>query len=294
MKSFLGVRHLARDDLEDLVDRAAWYASTRLEPPGPLDGLTVGALFFEPSTRTRLSFDVAARRLGAHTLTFFPEQSSLTKGETLQDTALTVLSLGVEILVVRHSTEGAPDSIHRWTGRPVINAGDGANEHPTQALGDLLTLQRHFGTIAGLSVAIVGDISHSRVAGSLMHALPTLGAEVTLVGPSELLPTATETALATSDDLDRVVGAVDVVYLLRVQNERGANIDSDYNARFQMGLDRAARMRASAVVMHPGPMNRGVEISDEVADGPRSLVLDQVSNGVPARMAVLAAIGEGL
>jgi aspartate carbamoyltransferase catalytic subunit len=291
VKRFLGLKDLTREELTSLLDGAAgfvdWSGSL-------LDGVTVGALFFERSTRTRLSFEMAANRLGARTLTFFPEQSSMGKGETLQDTVMTVAAIGVQILVVRHQENGVPEWVHVLTGKPVINAGDGSNEHPTQGLADILTIRQRFGAVEGISVAVVGDIVHSRVAGSLLPALSTLGASVTLVGPADMVPEGREDVVAATDDLDMVVGEVDVVYLLRVQSERGANIGADYSARYQMSPARAAGMRSGAVVMHPGPMNRGVEIADEVADGPRSLVQQQVANGVPVRMAVLAAVGEGL
>ncbi len=287
MKALLGIESLGIDGVRRLIDRAGWYAGAlaageRLLPS--LAGTVVGTLFFEPSTRTRISFEVAARRLGAEVAAFDPEQSSMSKGETLQDTVLTVSAIGMDVLVVRHGEVGAPERVHRWTGRPVINAGDGTGEHPTQALADCLTLTRKFGTVEGLKVAVVGDIVHSRVAGSLLLALPALGAEVLLVGPGALVP---ETGFRSTDDLDSVVEEVDVVYLLRIQRERGADAGVDYRARFCLDDARAARMRPDSVVMHPGPINRGVEISSGVADGARSLILAQVANGVPARMAAL-------
>jgi aspartate carbamoyltransferase catalytic subunit len=291
MKGLTSIRTLGRTDLEALIDDAGEVRRS-LDGDVPiersLDGMCVANLFFEPSTRTRLSFDLAAQRLGAHVVTFFPETSSATKGESLQDTALTVSAIGADILVVRHTEEGAPQAVAEWTGKPVVNAGDGAGEHPTQALLDALTLQRHFGRLEGLRMAIVGDITHSRVAGSLVYAMPTLGLEVTLVGPDRWLPA--EAPVATSTDLDAVLGEVDVVYLLRVQRERGGVIDDGYVARFGFNGTRASRLRDHAVVMHPGPMNRGVEISDHVAESPRSLVAEQVSNGVPTRIAVLRSL----
>lgn len=294
MKALLGIKGMGGDELSSLVDSAGVYASRvnageRVD--GTLIGVTVGTMFFEASTRTRLSFELAAQKLGAHVLTFIPEHSSMSKGETLQDTVLTVASMGVDVLIVRHATEGIPEAVHGWTARPVVNAGDGISEHPTQAIADCLTLKNRFGSVAGLSVAVVGDVAHSRVAGSLLEAIPVLGGTITLVGPSDLLPS---TNLANTDEFDDMLGEADVVYLLRVQRERGAGVDDDYITRYQLGVDRAARMKPEAVVMHPGPINRGVEIAGEVADGPRSLILDQVANGVPARMAVLAAIGAEL
>lgn len=290
MKAILGIESLGTDGLRRLLDRAGWYAGAlaageRLHPT--LAGTVVGTLFFEPSTRTRISFEVAARRLGADVASFDPDQSSMSKGETLQDTVLTVSAIGMDVLVVRHGEAGVPERIHRWTGRPVINAGDGTGEHPTQALADCLTLTRRFGAIAGLRVAIVGDVIHSRVAGSLLLALPALGAEVVLVGPGTLLP---ESRFRSTDDLDSVLDEVDVVYLLRIQRERGAEGGSGYEEMFRLDEPRAARMRPEAVVMHPGPINRGVEIGSGVADGARSLILTQVANGVPARMAALEQV----
>ena len=285
MKSFLAVRGMLGAEILQLVERARGMSDSTV-----LSGRTVGLLFFEPSTRTRLSFDMAVRRMGGWPLVFDPEWSSMGKGETIRDTVSTVGAIGADILVIRSSEEGLPESAHAWSGLPVINAGDGVNEHPTQALADAMTLHDRLGTVSGLSVAIVGDVAHSRVAGSLMHALPALGANLTLVGPSDLLPA--DTPWKSSDDLDTVIGEVDVVYMLRVQRERGAETEDDYVAKYQLGTMRARRMRPGAVVMHPGPVNRGVELTNDVADGPRSLILDQVKNGVPARMAVLAAIAE--
>ena len=254
-----------------------------------LAGRTVALAFFEPSTRTRLSFDLAAQRLGAHVLTFNPGTSSTTKGETLRDTVLTIGAIGADIVVVRHSEEGVPELVEGWTGLPVVNAGDGANEHPTQALLDALTIRRHFGRLEGLRVGIVGDIAHSRVAGSLIHALPALGLEVTLVAPGDWLPPAGQ--LRVTSDLDEELPGLDIVYLLRVQTERGGEISDDYIDRFQMDTRRSALLPEAAVIMHPGPMNRGVEIAEAVADSPRSLIIEQVRNGVPTRMAVLASLG---
>ena len=295
MKSLISIRTLGRTDLEDLIDQATALRQSLddralVEPA--LKGICVVNLFFEPSTRTRLSFDLAAQRLGAHVLTFLPETSSTTKGESLQDTALTVAAVGADILVVRHKEEGAPQAVAEWTGLPVINAGDGAGEHPTQALLDAVTLRRHFGRLDGLRMAIVGDIAHSRVAGSLVSAMPALGVEVTLAGPERWLPA--EPSLPTSTDVDGLLGEVDVVYLLRVQQERGGVVDNDYLSRFRLDERRASRLGDNAVVMHPGPINRGVEISDIVAESPRSLITEQVRNGVPTRMAVLRSLTMGL
>lgn len=292
MKTLTSLRSLARSDLEDLLDASEGFRmglEAGQDHRSILAGRAVALAFFEPSTRTRLSFDLAAQRLGAHVLTFNPGTSSTTKGETLRDTALTIGAIGADIVVVRHSEEGVPDLVEGWTGLPVVNAGDGANEHPTQALLDALTIWRHFGRLEGLRVGIVGDIAHSRVAGSLIHALPALGLEVTLVAPRDWLPPAGQ--LRATSDLDEELPGLDIVYLLRVQTERGGEISDDYIDRFQMDTRRSALLPEAAVIMHPGPLNRGVEIAETVADSPRSLIVEQVRNGVPTRMAVLASLG---
>ncbi|MDX1468668.1 MAG: aspartate carbamoyltransferase catalytic subunit [Acidimicrobiia bacterium] len=289
MKTFTSIRGLGREELSMLIDSA-------MEGPrrsDELSGSMVGLMFFENSTRTRVSFQLAAHRLGADVITFDPEASSTAKGETLRDTVATVSAIGCDVFVVRHKDEGVPDLVHEWTGKPVVNAGDGAREHPTQALVDAVTLTSHFGSVDGLRIGVVGDVAHSRVVGSLIHALPTLGASLGLIGPEELLPTPKPHGVTTSSDLDAALPGLDVVYLLRVQRERGARTSSSYESRFQMTTERAASMADGAVIMHPGPINRGVELVDEVADGPRSLILDQVAWGVPVRMAVLRALSGG-
>ena len=286
------MRGLGRAELESILEVARNYASgTGFERV--MDARTVALLFFERSTRTRLSFQLAAERLGAHVLNLDPSRSSTGKGESLRDTVMTVAAIGADVLVVRHEEAGIPDLVAEWTGLSVVNAGDGMREHPTQALVDLLTLQSHFGELSGLRVGIIGDISHSRVAGSLTQAMPAMGIDLILIGPESFLPQQI-TDLDRATDLDGVIGELDVVYLLRVQTERGAEVDSSYRQRYGLDSRRAAAMRENAVIMHPGPINRGVEISDEVADGPRSLILDQVANGVPVRMAVLAALESAL
>ncbi|HUG07491.1 MAG TPA: aspartate carbamoyltransferase catalytic subunit [Acidimicrobiia bacterium] len=294
MKAFTSVRGLGRTDLESLVLETIEMRRA-LDRGAPLDqsleGVCVANLFFEPSTRTRLSFDLATQRLGGHVITFFPESSSATKGESLRDTVLTVGGIGADILVVRHRMEGIPASVGEWTGLPVVNAGDGANEHPSQALVDAATIHQHFDHLEGLRMAIIGDVAHSRVAGSLIHAMATLGVDLTLVGPEEWLPA--QSALPKKTDIDTLVGEIDVAYLLRVQTERGGVISNDYVDKYGLDSQRAARMSDRAVIMHPGPINRGVEIADQVADSPRSLIVEQVRNGVPARMVILRALAKG-
>lgn len=292
MKSLINTTQLSRATLEALIDRAIRIAGGDGRDAGALAGTLVATLFFEPSTRTRLSFELAARRLGGDVLTFDLAGSSAAKGESERDTVLTVAAMGPEILVVRHSVAGFPDRVQEWTGGAVVNAGDGVREHPTQALLDAVTLVRRLGRVDGLTMAIVGDIAHSRVAGSLMTVMPKLGADLVLAGPDHFLPDGHGFAVA--DSLDEALSMADVVYLLRVQRERGASEGEDYHRRWGVDERRAAAMKPDSVIMHPGPINRGVEISDEVADGPRSLILDQVANGVPTRMAVLASIAESL
>ena len=291
MKSFLSVRDLGPDEMRSLVEKSSELRDV-LDLGGEVEPVLrqrcVANLFFEPSTRTRLSFDLAARRLGADVITFDPDTASTSKGESLRDTALTVSSMGVDVLVVRHRDDGVPRAVSEWTGVPVVNAGDGTNEHPTQALVDLVTMQRHFGALEGIHLGIVGDISHSRVAGSLVAAAMSLGVRVTLIAPEHWLPSGV--AVPARNDLDGALADLDVVYLLRVQTERGGQISDEYVERFQLGKDRLGRLGENTIVMHPGPINRGVELSDDVADSPRSHILEQVRNGVPCRMTVLRAL----
>lgn len=291
MKSFTSIHGLGRSDLSTLVDTAIEYGTTSAPEP-ILTNRAVATLFFERSTRTRLSFQLAAEKLGAHVLDLDPSTSSTGKGESLRDTVRTVSALGADIFVVRHAEPGIPDLVADWTGAPVVNAGDGTREHPTQALVDLVTLTQHFGSLEGLRAGIVGDIRHSRVAASLFHAMPIMGVNLVAIGPPEFLGVVE--GISATTELDSVLASLDVVYMLRVQTERGATVDESYSKQYGLDARRAALLSEDAVVMHPGPLNRGVEISDEVADGPRSLILQQVANGVPARMAVLAAMEEAL
>ena len=295
MRHLLGLEEATRDELESLLDDADGFVEV-LDRPIPkvpaLRGKTVATVFFEPSTRTRLSFERAAKALSADTLSFSPGTSSLSKGESLKDTVLTLRAMGADLLVVRHKAVGAAHRVAEWSGVPVVNGGDGAHQHPTQALLDALTVRRHFGKVEGLEIAIVGDIRHSRVARSDIDCFAALGAHVTLVAPRTLLPVDYDGwPVAVAAGIDDVVESADVIYLLRVQAERGgaAVFPSlpEYVSRFGLTRERFARMRPEGVVMHPGPMNRGVEIADEVADDERCLVLDQVRMGVAIRMAVL-------
>jgi aspartate carbamoyltransferase catalytic subunit len=295
MNHFLTIDGLTADDLNGLLDDADEFVDV-LHRPIPkvpaLRGKTVATMFFEPSTRTKMSFEKAAKALSADTMSFSPGTSSLSKGESLKDTVLTVKAMGTDAMVVRHKATGAPWRIAEWIQQPVLNAGDGAHQHPTQALLDALTIRQHFGTLNGLKIGIVGDIRHSRVARSDIQAFATLGAEVTMVAPRTLLPVdSLDFRAAATEDLDEVLTDFDVVYVLRVQAERGgASVFpslSEYTGRYGITKGRFARLKPEAIVLHPGPMNRGVEIEGAVADDPRALILDQVFNGVAVRMAVL-------
>lgn len=295
MKGFLGVATLGASEFGDLVQASSDYRDaieSQSECLPSLMGRCVANVFFEPSTRTRLSFDLAAQRLGAHVLTFNPGTASTSKGESLRDTVSTLAAIGADILVVRHSEDFVPQRVAEWTGLPVVNAGDGINEHPTQALLDATTLVRHFGATSGLRMVIVGDISHSRVAGSLIHAMPLLGVDVSLAGPPDFLPA--NQGLEAHSDFEASLSGADIVYMLRVQEERGGAITKDYVRDFQLDRSRLGLLSDGAVVMHAGPLNRGVEIADEVADSPRCLISEQVRNGVPARMAVLSSIARSI
>ncbi len=295
MRHLLSTEELDRETLETLLATAEGFADVLARPipkvPALL-GRTVATMFFEPSTRTRMSFEKAAKSLSADTLSFSASSSSLSKGESLKDTVLTVHAMGVDAMVVRHAATGAPWRVAEWLDIPVINAGDGAHQHPTQALLDCLTLKQRFGGLDGVRVAIVGDIRHSRVARSDVFAMATLGAEVVLVAPRTLLPLdIAGWPVTVAADFDDVLTELDAVYLLRVQTERGgASVFPslrEYTRRYGMTGERLARAKPDAVVLHPGPMNRGVEIDAAVADSDRTLILDQVANGVAVRMAVL-------
>jgi aspartate carbamoyltransferase catalytic subunit len=295
---------LSYDDALLVLDTATEMAALgqrEIKKLPTLRGRTVVNLFFEDSTRTRISFEAAAKRLSADVINFSAKGSSVSKGESLKDTALTLEAMGADAVVIRHGSSGAPHRLaySGWIGGSVVNAGDGTHEHPTQALLDAFTMRRHLcgdgpgtGDLSGRRVTIVGDVLHSRVARSNVLLLSTLGAEVTLVAPPTLLPVGVETwPCSVSYDLDAPLAKSDVVMMLRVQRERmnaaffpSAN---EYTRRYGLDGTRAAMLPEHAIVMHPGPMNRGMEIAAEVADGPRSTIVEQVANGVSVRMAVL-------
>ncbi|SDT79646.1 aspartate carbamoyltransferase catalytic subunit [Actinoplanes derwentensis] len=260
-----------------------------------LRGRTVVNLFYEDSTRTRISFEAAAKRLSADVINFSAKGSSVSKGESLKDTALTLQAMGADAVVIRHSASGAPHRLSNWVEGSVVNAGDGTHEHPTQALLDAYTMRSRLGRLDGLKVAIVGDVLHSRVARSNVLLLTTLGAQVTVVGPPTLIPLDVAAALGektqVSYDLDAVLPDSDVVMMLRVQTERMQDSyfpsAREYSRRYGLDVPRLHKMPEHAIVMHPGPMNRGMEIAPEVADSARSTIVEQVANGVSVRMAVL-------
>ena len=292
---------LTHDDAVLVLDTAAQLAAIADRPVKKLPtlrGRTVVNLFFEDSTRTRISFEAAAKRLSADVINFAAKGSSVSKGESLKDTALTLEAMGADAVVLRHGASGAPYQLANsgWISSVVINAGDGTHEHPTQALLDAFTIRRHLkddtGDLSGLRVAIVGDVLHSRVARSNVLLLNTLGATPVLVAPPTLLPVGVETWNAeVSYNLDAVLPDVDVVMMLRVQQERMQAAffpsSAEYSRRYGLDLRRSELLPDHAIVMHPGPMNRGVEISADVADSERSVIVEQVANGVAARMAVL-------
>lgn len=310
MKHLLSTQQLTADDAVALLDTAEEFqaVANRQVPKLPtLRGVTMVNLFFEDSTRTRLSFEAAAQRLSADVMTFQVQGSSVSKGESLKDTAQTLEAMGADIIVIRHPASGAATRLAHsgWVESSIINAGDGAYEHPTQALLDAMTLRQRFHSeprgalLTGLSVAIVGDIVHSRVARSNVFLLTTLGASVTLVAPPALMPQGVETwPVSYTHDMDQVIDeGPDALMMLRVQRERmgdGSLIShKDYVRNYSLTLGRADRLPQHSIVMHPGPMNRGVEIASQVADSPRSVILDQVRNGVSVRMAALYALRGG-
>jgi aspartate carbamoyltransferase catalytic subunit len=296
MKHLLSIADLQRDEIEAILGRAESFAEVGrrdIKKVPTLRGRTIVSLFYESSTRTSSSFELAAKRLSADVINFSAKGSSVSKGESLKDTAITLEAMGVDAIVIRHGASGAPWRLAEWVEAVVVNAGDGTHEHPTQALLDLYTMRQRFPSFDGLKVAIVGDVLHSRVARSNVLALTTMGAEVTLVAPPTLLPARVETwGAAVSYDLDAVLPKQDVVMMLRVQLERqraGFFPSLREYARLY-GLDgrRLDSMAEHAIVMHPGPMNRGVEIAAEVADSiERSVIADQVANGISVRMALL-------
>jgi len=294
-KDLLGLDELSAEEIIHVLDTAESFreVSTRSIKKVPaLRGKVVALMFFEDSTRTRMSFELAASRLSADTMIFTSKGSSVAKGETTLDTVRNVEAMGVDVFVIRHSQPGAPHMVSRKVAASIINAGDGAHEHPTQALLDIFTIRQRLGSVAGRRVAIVGDIAHSRVARSNILGLRKLGGEVVVVGPPTLVPSAIRAmGCEISHSLDDVLGEVDAINMLRIQFERfGGNLFPslrEYSKVYGLNSQRLARCRKDVLVMHPGPINRGVEITSDVADGPNSCILQQVTNGLAIRMAVL-------
>ena len=299
-KHLLGLRQLSAEEITYILDTAKGFEqiSTRAVKKAPaLRGKLVVNLFFEDSTRTRNSFTLAASRLSADVIEFTRKTSSVSKGETLLDTAKNLEAMGIDIVVIRHSAGGAPKFLSRNINACIINAGDGFCEHPTQGLLDVYTIRKLKGSLEGLKIAIVGDITHSRVARSDMWAMTKLGAEVIFVGPPTLMPAqVNQLPVSVSYSLDEVIEKVDVINMLRIQFERlGGNpfpSVREYSHYFGLTVERMKRAKPDILVMHPGPINRGLEMESEVADGPNSVILEQVKNGLAVRMAVLFLVNQ--
>ncbi len=297
-RHILGITHLDRKEISFILDTAESLKDI-LERPikkvPPLRGKTIVNLFFEPSTRTKLSFELAAKRLSADTVGISASTSSVVKGETLIDTARNIEAMRPDIIVMRHSMSGAPHLLTRYINSAVINAGDGINEHPSQALLDLMSVKEHFGRIEGLNITIIGDIAHSRVAHSDILAFSKMGAKVTVCGPATMMPPGIETlGCRALYDLRRAVRDADVVMALRIQKERQGMAlfpsEREYARVFGMDVGIFSVIKESCVIMHPGPINRGVEMSPEVADSSRAIILNQVTNGVAVRMALFTLL----
>jgi len=295
----LGIEELSRDHIQKLLDRGRQFQPMQAQPVKKLDtlrGKTIVNLFFEPSTRTRTSFEIAAKRLGADTVSISAQGSSLSKGESLVDTLNTLAAMRPDAIVMRHSASGAPHFLARLLNIPIINAGDGTHEHPTQALLDALTILDHRPSLEGLRVAIIGDIAHSRVARSNVHLLSKYQVELVLCGPAPLLPAALQQlapGITLTTKIDEAVAGADVVMMLRVQLERQhetAFPKTEYFQFYGLRREHLRLARPNVIVMHPGPINRGREIASDVADSSNSAILNQVENGVAIRMAVLEQV----
>ena len=300
--NLLGLKETSRDDITAILDDAVKLKNDVLKQDikksNILSGKSIITLFFENSTRTRVSFELASKYLGATAANISAGGSSIAKGETLIDTAKTVEAMGTDVIIIRHSMSGSPHLISKYIGSKVINAGDGMNEHPTQALLDIMTIREKKGKVKGLKVAIVGDVKHSRVARSNIYGLNKLGAEVVLAGPSTLLPSNLEDmGVKVYTDVEKAVEGADVVMGLRIQLERQKKglfpSIREYNKYFGIDERRLSLAKPDAILMHPGPVNRGVELNPQVADGSQSVINQQVTNGVCVRMAVLNMLANG-
>ncbi len=300
-KDILGIQELSVDEIQLILDTAESFieVSTReIKKVPTLRGKTVVNLFYEASTRTRTSFEIAGKRLSADTINISASTSSMVKGETLIDTARNLEAMNPDIIVIRHSAAGSPHMLAALLKQSIINAGDGAHEHPTQALLDLMTIRSKKGRIAGLEIAIIGDIAHSRVARSNIHGMTKMGARVRVAGPATMLPRGIEKmGVAAYTHIDEAIRDADIVMMLRIQTEREKQSIfpslREYSKYFSLNRRNIELAREDVLIMHPGPMNRGVEISPDIADGPHSIILDQVTNGVAVRMALLYLLTGG-
>jgi aspartate carbamoyltransferase catalytic subunit len=292
IKHFLSLSSFSTTDLQSLIDRSHYFSLFKKQPDKVhqiLKYKIFANVFYEPSTRTRCSFEIAAKRLGAEVINFVPETSSVKKGETVYDTLKTLENLGVDAIVFRHSDDHVFDHIQGKINLPLLNAGAGKNEHPSQGLLDLLTLHQEFGRLKGLKIAVCGDIKHSRVAGSLMVAAEKFGMEIYLCGPEAMIPASSKPFIQ-QKNFDEILPEVDAVMMLRIQLERHVSLELDektYHKQFGLTSARVQKMKKDAIILHPGPFNRGIEIADEVVEHEKSRIFKQMGNGVFARMAIL-------
>ena len=292
---FLGLENFPKDDIQKIIDTAFTFKEVLDRPikkVPSLQGVTIVNLFFENSTRTRISFELAQKRLSADTVNFSASTSSLKKGESFKDTAQNIEAMKIDAVVMRHPSPGAPYHLKEFIDAKIINAGDGTHEHPTQAILDMMSIQEKFGKIKGLNIAIIGDIYHSRVARSNIYGLITMGANVTVCGPSNLIPKEiADLGVKVNYNIDEVIEWADAVNVLRIQRERmGIGLipsSREYRRLFGITYERMSRRENELIIMHPGPMNRGVEIDSEVADSDQAIILNQVLNGVASRMSIL-------
>jgi len=297
-RHLIGLSDLSKEQMAHLLERGEYWAKRPGEQAEILRGHFVANLFFEASTRTRFSFEVAQKRLGAHVLNFIPETSSSVKGETVYDTLRTLEAMGVEAAVIRTKKEGLLQELAETVDLHLINAGDGTNEHPTQCLLDMLTMKQQFGRLEGLTVAIIGDLRHSRVLGSHLHALPKMGVKLLLSGPTTMMPQPAQIPDGVKiAEINEAIQTADVVMMLRVQLERHSEAlyisKEEYHQKHGLTLERAKMMKPGAVIMHPAPVNRGVEIDTNLVESKTSLIQKQVTNGVAVRMAVLETLLKG-